>query len=102
MALVSRLSNHKCRDKISARRKALGWKCYTSPEKKKEFRKRYYEKNREDAINYAKEARSKAISSLSDAYVSEVLGIPTKEAPPDLIEVKRIQLQIKRYLKNGN
>jgi hypothetical protein len=60
--------------------------------------KEYYAANREHL-------RSKNIESivrLSDGYVASALRIPVKDAPPELIEAKRVQLMIHRIITRGD
>ena len=47
-------------------------------------------------------ARNKRIQSeLTDAVIAKVLGLPVREATPELIEIKRMTIQLGRMLKNG-
>lgn len=52
-----------------------------------------------------KATRARQRDKLTDAYVAAALECPVSALTPELIEAKRIQLQIHRYLKendNGN
>lgn len=42
---------------------------------------------------------SKSISGLSDSYVISKLGIPSSICPPQVIALKRTQIEIKRYIR---
>lgn len=71
----------------------------------------YYQRDPSKRVNAVaksrkKYGRAKEIKSVAermpDHFVANRLELALKDAPPALIEAKRIQLQIKRYLKNGN
>lgn len=86
-----------------------------------EYRKNNPEKTRAKGVNYRKnnlekvratEARNRkknieknrarstaSIKDLSNAYVAKKLGFKVSEIPPELIEAKRLNLKIKRKLK---
>jgi tryptophanyl-tRNA synthetase len=85
-------------------------------EKLKKYRHSYYEENKEKILfktkncqvknrerykNYAKISDRKSKLSLDDRYISRVfkLGSSILKQYPELIEAKRIHLQIKRELK---
>lgn len=61
---------------------------YTNEEKQKRFKR----------LNEWKKNNPLCDSEIAGKY----LGLKLSECPPELIEAKRIQIQIKRYLKNGN
>ena len=70
------------------------------PEKFKQRAKDYRALN----LEKIKERNAAKRGHLSDSYVKRVLfpdGIPSS-VPQELIEAKRVQLQLTRYLKNGN
>ena len=62
----------------------------------------YYKANAEKEAS-RKAAYNKAnAEKLSDVYISTLLGIPLREAPHELIEMKREQLLLKRALSELN
>jgi hypothetical protein len=66
-------------------------------------RKEWRARNPEKVKAQRKAKGDRDSSSLSDVYVAwNLLGIPLSEAPSALIEAKRLHLQIKRLIKNGN
>ena len=80
-----------------------------NPEKLLEVRKDWVSKNKSRILEYRKyrwtldyvkerekESLKKRIESISDGYTSRLLCIPLKDCPPELIELKREQLTIKR------
>lgn len=42
---------------------------------------------------------AKYCASLTDGYIAQLLGLPVKKAPPQLIELKREHLRLVRLLK---
>jgi ribosomal protein L29 len=64
-------------------------------DKIKEYRKEHYKLNSDKIKEYNKFN----IETLSDLYIRIKLGIPASECPPELIELKRAHLQLKRQLK---
>ena len=66
-----------------------------NPEKFRERSRQYHQENREKIINSFRIERA----ALSDSYVRTCLGLTESIAPQPLIEAKRIQIQIKRLLK---
>lgn len=71
-------------------------------ELKREREKGYYNSNPTKAQEKRRKLSRKDREILGDSYIAFRLGGNIKNIPKDLIEAKRIQLQIKRYLKNGN
>lgn len=80
-----------------------------NPERLVEIRKDWVSKNKDHVLKYRKyrwtldpvkerekEALKKRIESISDGYTSRLLCIPLKDCPPELIELKREQITIKR------
>jgi len=43
--------------------------------------------------------KAKCRASLTDGYIAELLGLPVKKAPPQLIELKREQILLQRLAK---
>ena len=65
-----------------------------------ETKKEYYKKNKEHIKEYKNELRKKNSKNLKDVYIKILLGISNKdEYPKELIELKRVQMQIKRFIK---
>lgn len=73
---------------------------YQQSEKGRARQKAYKqsEKGRASQRKYA----SRYAANLSDGYVAHVLRIPSALAMPDLVEIKRLSIQLHRGLKNGN
>ena len=70
-------------------------------DKIKAFREAYYKSNK-DKLNAWQKAYSKdCITNLTDSYISGCIGLTLSECPKELIEVKRLQLQIHRKLKEA-
>lgn len=72
-------------------------------EKVKEYTKKYYENNKEKIKEYRdknpeKYKTKKYTKNMSDGYIASVLKINIAECPPELIELKRAQLQLKREI----
>lgn len=67
------------------------------PESERQRRRKYYRNHKEKVLAKA----HLEVSNLTDAYVIKSGRLPAN-APPALIEAKRIQLKIKRLLKDGN
>ena len=66
-------------------------------------KRKYRQTNREATRLYGRLRARRIIDALDDVYIANALfNLPVSALPPELIEAKRIQLQIKRYLKNGN
>lgn len=65
-------------------------------EKVLEGKRVYREANREKVIAKDRAYNRKKTESLADGYVAKKLRIPVAQAPKDLIELKRQQLQLKR------
>ena len=72
------------------------------------YSKKYYEKNRDKIINktkiYNKKYRRKGIKELSDPYIKGLLAkdsniLTHADIPQELIEAKRLEVQIKRTTK---
>jgi len=76
----------------------------------------YYKENREDRIRYSaewresnlercnaknKEIKERSRNSLSDGYVAGLLRVKVSDIPPEVVELKRLQIQLKRELKNA-
>jgi hypothetical protein len=87
---------------------------YRDPEKEKEYQRAYREKNLERELArgraYQEKNRSALIANqaqirneLDDVYVRRVLqqstGIPRADIPPELIEAKRLEIKLKRLIK---
>lgn len=53
-------------------------------------------------VEYEKEYYKKRVKNLEKSYVAYLLGISSVGAPVELIELKRLQLQLKREVKNAN
>ena len=66
-----------------------------NPEKFREISRRFHTENREKIIYAFRLERE----SLSDSYIRTCLGLTESITPQPLIEAKRVQLQIKRLLK---
>ena len=68
----------------------------------------YREENRaeinEKAKQYWLENKEKIVSPMNDAYIRRLIRRNTniKDVPYELIEAKRVQIQIKRFLKESN
>lgn len=60
---------------------------------------RYRAENLEEEKTRVKLLLEKGREELSDIYVAGVLGLRKSEAPIELIELKRVQLMIKRKIK---
>ena len=89
------------RDPEDLRRRAKSYRT-RNPEKVRDRMKRY--RSMDSVKEKAKEIKAKDREALSDTYVKRVLfpgGIP-ESVPKSLIEAKRLQIQLTRYLKNGN
>lgn len=75
---------------------------YTKSEKYKMYRKS--EKYKLYMSEYRKSEKGKNILTNCGSAIKSYLGlkgIPTTQIPPELLELKKLQLQIKRELKNG-
>ncbi len=96
--------------KEAARLKCKAWKS-RNPEYMKKYLHDYYQRNKAKFNAYALNAyyagkrteinarvRKKAVDNLTDWYVRDLLKMP--DAPKGLIEVKRIQMKIRRLLRN--
>lgn len=75
-------------------------------EKDKNYRNKHYQKHKILVDRWRKNNpdKSKIFNNMntikiSNGYVAKIFGIPVSEVPPDLIEAKRIQIQILRYCK---
>lgn len=67
-------------------------------EKVSEITASYRNRNR-DRVN----ARCERVRrDMTSSYVARIMGMSVRDLPGELIEAKRIQLKIKRYLKNGD
>lgn len=65
--------------------------------------KKHYKKNKKNINRRNAEQFQRRKQDLSDTYiVGNVLRGKKGDFPKELIEAKRVQLQIKRYLRNGN
>lgn len=80
--------------KESAMRRALEWR-RANPERRNAIVNRYRANHREREIE--RFARSRA--DLADAYVRGRLGLVKDECPEDLLKAKKLQLAIKRLIK---
>ena len=95
----------RCREWASANRKTARESCKTwyrnNKEKKRIQRKRWNEKTG-FSTNYRREQRRE----LADHYVKRVIcqgtAIRSKDVPVVLIEAKRAELKLRRFLKNEN
>lgn len=85
----------KNREKLKARSRAYG------KENRQAISKRMRQ-HRKDNIERYKEAKRLEVKRMPDGYIAAKLGLLLKDVPPALIEAKRIQLQIKRFIKNGH
>lgn len=87
------------------------------PEKQKKQNVRYYRDHKDRikaksrmwsasnhnlVISTRRRFRSKEIEELSDSYISNLLNLKKSDVPHELLEAKRLQIKIKRALKNGN
>lgn len=52
--------------------------------------------------NYAKNKNSERVKNYSDCLVAQHMGFKTKEVSAELLEIKRLQLILKRELKNAS
>lgn len=66
-------------------------------ERAKAYHQKYYKERREEYVRKAVEWNKQARIDLHDSYVKKALNV--KNAPKELIELKRVSLQIKRLLK---
>jgi hypothetical protein len=73
-------------------------------EKYSKQQKDYYQKNKADKIVKSSKYTASRVKRLTDGYVKKVLKNRTnlKEFPIELIELKREQLKIHRYLKENH
>lgn len=82
------------------------YKSWASTDKAKELKRdrdrRYYHSNPEKARERRRSLSRKDREILGDSYIAFRLGGSITEIPKELIEAKRVQLQLMRYLKNGN
>jgi hypothetical protein len=62
-------------------------------------RAKYNKENKEKKLALRRKYKIKAIDTLNDCYVKEKLRIKGIDIPQELIELKRIQLLIKRELR---
>jgi len=80
------------KEKVNANNKA--WRD-SNREKVKAKKKAWRDANREK-VNASQRGRRNA---LHDCYVASFLGMKTHEAPPELINLKREQLELKRLVR---
>lgn len=85
-------TSEKERARIAAYRDA--WKA-ANPEKVKAYARAWVEANPEKV----RATRARLISIVCPSYAAKALGLPLALVPPELIELKRLQIQIKRELK---
>lgn len=74
-----------------------------NPEKKKQYRKVYNVKNKDNINKKANIRLAKSISELKDSYIKRILvraGFPKDSLTHDLIEIKKIDIKIKRKIYN--
>lgn len=72
-----------------------------NPEKRKQIANKWAALNPQTKAYKAIQNR-KTVDRISDSYVADLLRMKVSDIPKELIEAKRIQIQIQRYLKNGN
>jgi hypothetical protein len=82
------------KEKIAAHHKAY---CEANKEKLAAQQKAHREDNREKIATYNR----RMVKSIADSYVAGRMGLPVKDIPQEVIEVKRLLITIKRELKNG-
>lgn len=58
--------------------------------------KRYYQANREQVLAVSKGRRASNRERISRSYAAETLGLPVAQCTPELIELKREQLTLRR------
>jgi predicted nucleic acid-binding Zn-ribbon protein len=68
---------------------------YYKSDKIKEYREKYRKLNADKINEWEKSRRNMMV----DSYIAITLGIPVSDCPPELIELKRAHLQLKRQLK---
>lgn len=75
----------------------------THPERARDVSRDWWRRNRDSANDRSKEAYRKRAEALTNSYVKHVLlanhWIKNVDVPHSLIEAKRVQLQIKRLIK---
>lgn len=66
--------------------------------KHRELGDKWRAKNKDKVLAYQANARAK----ITDSYAMHRVGIPVSDVPWDLIEIRRLTIQLQRSLKNGN
>ena len=92
--VLERLRKKREEDPEKARVTGAAWR-KNNPEKFKEAQRARYAANPEKF----RAAARKASAKLTDSYVANNLVLPVAECPPELIEMKREQLKLKRLTK---
>jgi ABC-type nitrate/sulfonate/bicarbonate transport system substrate-binding protein len=89
-------NREKCREYFKAWEKR-------NPEKAREFRrlqkKAWAKRNPEKARQQRSRNRKRDVEKIADRYIRRLLGISGVTIPPELIEVKRLQLKIMRLCR---
>jgi len=71
-------------------------------EKEKQRVKNYYYTNHKEMINRARRNNRKNIDNLTDCYIKGQLDVQKHQITTELIEWKRVTIQIKRLIKEKN
>jgi len=66
-----------------------------NPEKERARHAKYHAEN----VEKVRASKAKCRASLNDGYIAELLRLPAKKAPPQLIELKREQILLHRLAK---
>ena len=99
--------NKKSKDWANKNRARTNEICKLSREKNKHkyksVKKDWDKSHPEQVKSYAKKTHKKRCSSLNDSYVSDVVAnhssLTSKDIPQSLIEAKRVELKLKRLIK---
>jgi len=94
------------KNKESHRDRAKEWDA-NNIERRRENRRNWVSRNRDKVLLADYKSRKKRIEGLSDSYVREILTkrssvLKSKHIPRSLIGAKRLELQMKRFIKEQN
>lgn len=73
-----------------------------NPVKRKQYVLKWAKSNPEKAKEIRRRSNKKAIATISDRYIKSKIGIPSKELPPQVIQLAREMILAKRQLKELN
>ena len=74
-------------------------------EENKDNAKKYRETHKDEICNTSRKSWKKGYDELSDSYIKKILTslsvLTAKDIPQELIELKRLEIKLKRGLKDG-